>query len=477
MLLQNTPEPEHEGTIPGNNLNTAPDAVSIADETAWRERISQQFQAGKRDLAMQEAFALLEHLDTLGQTPQPETQALLQRLTTTPTAATNRTHVPVRRKKRRSVRSVAALAGIAVLAGGGWLLLRPSATLTPRSHSAPVTAQMQAEELQIEIKVLTEYGIKSYAEGDYLIAADTLQAVVHRLRPLAQPASLADVLANLGKSQQALGDLDAAIHSYDEALALRRTEGNALGIAYIQFLRAGLLQTKGDLADARKSLDESLTLRTEAQNRGGILECLRLRGALHQDTGAYTEARADFEQALTLSIDLKEYASVAACHGLLGTLHSLNGRHREARAHLYTALKYWKMTRHPRWIAATRLRLAQIELHAGGEEQAQQLATQALELYRVVGDHLGEADARLALARTHLALDNANGAEINLRAAQKQFEAMGAEIRLARAALVRGNLLHLQGRHAESQRAFTEARKYAVETGYVFSPAERTLFL
>lgn len=115
--------------------------------------------------------------------------------------------------------------------------------------SVQAFAQLSAGE------ILFRYGLLEDAQRELEDAVDLLATMGDERR-----APLAAALTWLGRVQFASGDVDAAQHSLDRALVLRREIGKPAGIAVTLDARGRILSDAGLLADAEEDFEMALAL-------------------------------------------------------------------------------------------------------------------------------------------------------------------------------------------------------------------------
>ena len=127
--------------------------------------------------------------------------------------------------------------------------------------------------------------------GDFPAAIRTYKQLLGQ----APAAEVAQILVDLGRTQQSNGEPSNALESY--RLARQRDPNNAAA-----HLRTGiLLGRSGELREAGSEFDLADSLYLSLSNTEGQTEVLYQRGVLASTTGELPEARAELEKAIQLS--------------------------------------------------------------------------------------------------------------------------------------------------------------------------------
>ncbi|OAB60864.1 hypothetical protein AY599_25580 [Leptolyngbya valderiana BDU 20041] len=135
-------------------------------------------------------------------------------------------------------------------------------------------------------------------------AAAEFQALVEAHRASGNKKSLGRMLHNAGLAHRALGELELAIESFSESLAVKRETGASRTPSYANTLTA-LAQaqvTRGDYAAAREALEEGLALRIElfGADHPGLHHDANEYGSMLHDRGLFDLAIEQYERAIEL---------------------------------------------------------------------------------------------------------------------------------------------------------------------------------
>jgi tetratricopeptide (TPR) repeat protein len=112
---------------------------------------------------------------------------------------------------------------------------------------------------------------------------------------------LPGVLRVLSEMQNHLGNFEAALHSSEQALALRRAIGtSSRAIADALFWKGSTLHRLKRSSEATACIQEALSLWMETEDTTGIGHCLRLLGRLRAEAGNIIEAKAHLRHSILL---------------------------------------------------------------------------------------------------------------------------------------------------------------------------------
>lgn len=225
-----------------------------------------------------------------------------------------------------------------------------------------------------------------------------------RAEPLfsGDPAFEALARQHLGELHHYLGNLDGAITEDRQALELSRRLGDRAGEALISSNLGLVLHLRGRYDEAATHFDRAIALWREGDDPGKRARLLLNRGHLHRDLGEADQAGERFREALGLSRQAKDRNNEAAALSALGNLALDERRPAEALERLRAAL----VLRPPgtRDQAATLATLGVTYRQLGRLEDAHRAYTQALPIFRSVGDSREQAGSLGNLGRLEATL-------------------------------------------------------------------------
>jgi predicted ATPase len=313
---------------------------------------------------------------------------------------------------------------------------------TVRAYAATKLAEHD-EARRKHTKLFVERGLAAIAEIDARGAApdleryyDDLAAILRQAVARGDGAEATRALVALGPVLARRAPAHERIARIDEVAALDRDEHTEMGVR-LASMRATALREQGRLDDALKTIEA-------ASSHARALGLCGLEASLFDEASACESARGQPERAREEA--RKAIAVATAAHD----------RRREARA---------------------RYRHAIADTDLGDFSSATKQGSRALELYRALGDTLGEALAHVALGacafeQGHLdvAQRHMNDAEANAsRAGERRLEAVAVGY-LGGIAHDRGELSLAHDEYLRARAAFeaiAERRLEAIYAGYV----------
>ena len=305
-------------------------------------------------------------------------------------------------------------------------------------------------------------GIESAAlRGRSLRALDQPEVCVRALVPwmpvseqLAsqQPRAVSEFLSQLGRCHRELGGLDVARDLFGKALALRSGSADSKPLqAESKADLAGLLADEGRHAEAITAMREALALLRESggdRNALGV-EIWRDLGSLHRNVGDPLESEASYRQALEIALNRfgTSHPATTGVQRPLGAILVEAGKLNEAERLLRQAHERLLARFGPEHaeVASSWQALGLLALEQGRLAQAQDALQRSLQLRRRSNELGARGSVLCDLARTRLALGQAESAELLAHECQQQalaydpLLAARSERLLADVASARGN--------------------------------------
>ncbi len=210
---------------------------------------------------------------------------------------------------------------------------------------------------------------------------------------IACPTAVGYVLANRGMMSRLSGDFSGAKRDIEEAVALFRAIGDERAIAHALGRLGNLATAMGDFAQARGHLGECLAIRRRIGDSRGT-------GIAQGNLGSLAIAEGDLPRAQLLihesAIAFERRGDMWGYGAALGNLANLalaKGDVGEARRLLEASLAAISGTGRARWTAWTFVQLAAVDRLDRQPERAARLASDALVIFRRLGDRRGEAES------------------------------------------------------------------------------------
>jgi len=246
--------------------------------------------------------------------------------------------------------------------------------------------------------------------GDYERAEALYSEALALRRSFGDAAGVAYALNNLGMAATERGDLTRAVALLDESVSCFRALGNAHGLAFALDNLGRVLAYQGRDAPATALLEESLALWRSMGNAQGVAETLSGLGPIATRRGDHARAVALHQEGLTLLRELgnerrlmashiEGLAAVAAARGRTGHAARLGGMAAELRERVGAPLAPVDRDAYDRTVAAARERLG-AERFTAAWERGRAVPPQAVgATARTIGEEVLRAPADTRAAR------------------------------------------------------------------------------
>jgi predicted ATPase/DNA-binding CsgD family transcriptional regulator len=175
------------------------------------------------------------------------------------------------------------------------------------SESQAATQGTDAAEMSVRMVGPTArliLGWMELAEGDAARARDAIAPLVDDIRATPMSRYAAVPLVVLAEAQLALGALDEAAASLEEATSLARSGALTWILGRAGLVRAKVRARRGDLQEAESLAHEALGLAREAGDRLGLVDGLELLGRLAAEQESTKEAVRLWAAAVSARADL-----------------------------------------------------------------------------------------------------------------------------------------------------------------------------
>lgn len=262
---------------------------------------------------------------------------------------------------------------------------------------------------------------------------------------------------------QQLGQVDASIGAYEQAIEEARRAGDRRRVAGIQANLAGLLKETGRLEESKALFKESQTACREIGFRRGEAMAMANLGAIHQTYGDPEEAEQLLLQAREILRELQEARLEGMVIGNLAQLRGRLGRIEEALADMRAALELHRRVGNVRAEAIELINIGLILLRRPGADPGSEYA-RALALARDCGDRRLQGIALGALAE-HLRESDPVAAQARFSEAVPLLEAVRDPLNLASVLYNLGLLLASRGQDADARASFERALELSSSIG------------
>jgi adenylate cyclase len=237
-----------------------------------------------------------------------------------------------------------------------------------------------------------EYLLKAGRHAQRIYANAAAIDYYRRALPLLSEQEQVDVLLDLGKVLELVGQWQEAKVVFQQALELATRQGSQQPTGACELAMGQLLRKQGLFADATASLVRAGSCYTQRDDRSGIAQVLHHQGVLATQQGDLEAAQKLFEQSLALRLELDDKANIANLYNNLGILARQRCDYTEAQT-LYQACLDLQQHTGNRWGTGNVLNnLGTLAAAQGNIAEAQRQLEQALAIFRQLGDRWGIAN-------------------------------------------------------------------------------------
>lgn len=300
------------------------------------------------------------------------------------------------------------------------LLDRQSQVLAAMAGEAPAR-------IGIESAALRGRSLRALGQPEVCVRALAPWMPVSEQQASEQPRTVSEFLSQLGRCHRQLGGLDVARDLFGKALAMRSGLADSKALqAESQTDLAGLLADEGRHAQAITAIRSALSLLRESggdRNALGV-EIWRDLGSLHRMVGDPLESEASYRQALEIALNRfgPSHPASTSVQRPLGAILIEAGKLTEAERLLRQAHERLLARFGPEHaeVAASWQTLGVLALEQGQLAQAQDALQRSLQLRRRSNELAARGSVLCDLARTRLALGQAESAELLAHECQQQ---------------------------------------------------------
>ena len=261
------------------------------------------------------------------------------------------------------------------------------------------------------------------------------------------------------------GDYATARRSWEESLALRRTQGDRIAVDQLLNNLASVLRALGDYAAAREYFEQSLEIKRERGDRAGIGLMLFNLALLACDQGHLAEAHRLLDDCLKIQRELGDPHVIAASRCAQAGVMLLQCDFDGARHAAEQSLRYFRDAGTDYLTAEALEALAKVACETGDHAGARTLAEECLAIRRELGDTQGVADALTCLALVHMRSGDDDLAEPALREALALARDVAFKRGLATVLQNCGRLYERRADYASASASFLEALEIGRDLG------------
>jgi predicted ATPase/transcriptional regulator with XRE-family HTH domain len=266
----------------------------------------------------------------------------------------------------------------------------------------------------------------------------------------ADPTVRADAHNGLGNLLGDLGDYDAARRHYEEALALRRSLGNADGVAGALNNLGLIAAWWGDYERATALHSESLHLRQELGDALGEAQSRSNLGDVMTASGDFARAEAFHQESLRLYEAARDAAGSAYAYYNLGELARLLGDEARAEERLQESARRFDDLGDRLGIAYAQWSRGALASRLGDQRRAAELLGSALDTRLDMGDRRGVVECLEGIGVMALRHDSEPMGLRLIGFAQRQREDMSCPVPPSSRAEHEPELERARARHGEA---------------------------
>lgn len=231
---------------------------------------------------------------------------------------------------------------------------------------------------------------------------------------------------------------------------------------------------RGHLAEAVTRLEQALPLARQTGDRWLIAVILHNIGIYEYNLGQILQAEGYLRASLEMKVNLGDLQGQVVTKDLLGAIQMATGDYAGAMAIFESCLQIAERI-HARNLQSSSLRnIGTIQLRQERLSEASANLHRALDLSRLIGDHLGEVDALCRLGEATLASNDSDGAYAYGQAALDRAREIGLSADEGWALRVIGEALLAQGHLDQADVLLTQAWHLQEDSGDIY---EQTLIL
>ncbi|WP_170113120.1 tetratricopeptide repeat protein [Ahniella affigens] len=269
-------------------------------------------------------------------------------------------------------------------------------------------------DLRAAMQAWRECSRRYFVRGDYVRAQSAAQHLLDMARRLGARKDEAQALNDLGVLAKRRGDIRMAIVHYENALGIRRTIADESGTAQTLGNLALIEKNRGSLLQALKYQREAHRIRERLAQGPLLANSHDSLGLIYLAMNDAEEAEREFRAALAVGDTPKNQDNISNSRNNLALALMKQGRVDEAEAAARQVYDYAVARDRRPMLTSAATTLASILRRRGELRDAGQLAKDALEIGREVGDSKEIIEPLLERAEWQLASSNANAAAVDL---------------------------------------------------------------
>lgn len=199
-----------------------------------------------------------------------------------------------------------------------------------------------------------------------------------------------ELLFELGRGEEFIGEWDKAIEHYTEAKKLAEKTDTEIYISE-GFLRIGrILRKRGEYRDSINNLEKSSKIKDKINDGKGLAETLSELGYIYSRQEKFTDAFSKLKQCLTMNKKHHDYIGVARTLRAMGLVYRRQHKFTEAHDELSASVKYCVKANSVQEKAETLREMAIIYGEQGEHEKELSVCDEILQIDEKLGNIIGK---------------------------------------------------------------------------------------
>lgn len=199
-----------------------------------------------------------------------------------------------------------------------------------------------------------------------------------------------EILFELGRGEEFIGEWDTAIEHYTEAkkLAKKIDTENYIGEGYSRIGR--ILRKRGEYTDSIANLEKSLEIKTKINDGKGLAETLSELGYIYSRQKKFTDALSKLEHCLEINKEHSDFIGMANTLRTIGFTYRNQNKFSEAFEALYESVECCEKANSPHEKAETLREMAIIYGEQGNHKEELLVCEEILQIDEKLGNILGK---------------------------------------------------------------------------------------
>ncbi|KAG8971871.1 hypothetical protein FRC05_010538 [Tulasnella sp. 425] len=273
------------------------------------------------------------------------------------------------------------------------------------------------------------------------------------------------LLCELGRTHYQLGNNEAALPLFTQALAIARIVGDNSLVAEAMVGLGNIQRDLGKYAAAEESFSGARNIYVRNDNHLGQAAVLSGLGEVCRFQAKYVEAESFFKSALDIYTRFDDDLGLGTTLRGLAHIYRIQSKHQEAEETFIRARESYTRIGDDLGRADTLGGLGDIYRVQAMFQQAEECFIKAQDIYTRMDNALGRADMFRGLGNAYRAQARYSSAEECFKQSRNLYFHIGNERGQAGALRGLGNVYRAQSKYSEAEEALTEARDLSTRIG------------